>query len=77
MDMTRIDDKDKQFLRGLFIYFPIAELLSRMDGIKNLKEIINEYEWTCDTILSEENIKKYLDMCFILEEYGYIERIKE
>lgn len=75
MDMTRIKAIHKQELRGLFIYFPIAELLSRMDGEKTFAQIINEYEWSTGNFISDESIKKYLDICNTLTQSGYLEKI--
>lgn len=75
MDMTKIEDIDNQYLRGLFIYYPIAELLSRMDGKKNFAQLINEYEWSSGVSISDENIKKYLDICNTLATNGYLKRV--
>jgi len=75
LDMTLIPESELQYYRGLFIYYPIAELIMRMDGRKNLREIIDEYDWTKNTQLSEEKIAEYINICKVLERYGYIENL--
>lgn len=71
-DMTKIKERRKQKMRGMFVYYPVAELLSGMDGKKTLKTIIEEYEWRSNRILPQELIRTCLYECINLAEHGYL-----
>ena len=75
LDMTLIPEKDKQYYRGLFIYYPIANLLSHMDGKKTLRDIIDEYDWIKGSVLPDEKIAEYIEICKVLCRYGYLEAV--
>ena len=75
LDMTLIPEKEKQYYRGLFIYYPIADLLSHMDGKKSLRDIIDEYDWIKGSVLPDEKIAEYIEICKVLCRYGYLEAV--
>ena len=54
------------------MYGHAARVLARMDGAKNLQQLIREVEWEVGDVLSEREIKALIGDLFRLDSYGYI-----
>lgn len=54
------------------IYGPFANILSNMDGGKNLQRLIREAEWENSTVIAPSMIKKYITAISSLTDYGYL-----
>ena len=75
-DLVRIPKNKRKFLPGNVMYGPLGHMLARMDGKKNLAQIILEVEAEQKIILSDKEIKKYLDSINYLADWGYVSAIK-
>ncbi|MBR1953311.1 MAG: AAC(3) family N-acetyltransferase [Lentisphaeria bacterium] len=68
-------DKRRSLPDGV-IYGPFESVLSRLDGKKDLEQVIMEAEAERKTTITDGNIKKYLSALNYLADYGYIEAVK-
>ena len=67
--------KDKR--RGFsIIYNHMGSMFARMDGVKNMAEIIAEAEAERQKTLTDKEIKKFLSACDYFAEYGYLKAVK-
>ena len=66
--------KERRFpMPGGILYNDIANIVSRIDGKKTLKTLINETEWDLGKIFDDSIIKKYLRTLLMLKDAGYLE----
>ena len=54
------------------IYGPFANILSNMDGRKNLQRLIREAEWEECKVIDSSMLKKYITAISCLTDYGYL-----
>lgn len=54
------------------IYGNFANILSNMDGMKNLQQIIKETQWEVHEVFSESTIKSYINGIIRLAKGGYL-----
>ncbi|HCE42966.1 MAG TPA: hypothetical protein DET40_05415 [Lentisphaeria bacterium] len=54
------------------IYGPFANILSNMDGRKNLQRLVREAEWEVCTVIAPPMLKKYITAISSLTDYGYL-----
>lgn len=71
-DLKNLPDEEKKDLPGGVIYDKYADILSRIDGVKTLKEVIEEAEWDFGELFADEVIRKYLYANFLLVKGGYL-----
>lgn len=57
---------------GSILYDTISDVLCRMDGKKNLQQLLTEVEWDQGIVFDEKTIRKYLYTCIMLAESGYL-----
>ena len=71
-DQVNFAKEEKRPLPGSITYDKYADVLSRMDGKKNFKEIILEIEWDFGELLSDKVIENYLRINLHLARGGYL-----
>jgi len=74
-DLVRIPKACRRFLPDNVIYGPMSSLLSRMDGKKDLAQIILETEAERQITLTDAQIKKYIDAINYLTDWGYLKAV--
>ena len=72
-DLKKLSKERRSPMPGGILYNDIANIVSRIDGKKNLKTIINETEWDIGKIFDDSIIKKYLRTLFMLADAGYLD----
>lgn len=72
---VKVPRDEKVSMPDGIIYGPISNVLSNMDGKKNLAELILEAEAEREQQLSEGQVKKYIMSMNHLADYGYLEVI--
>ena len=58
------------------IYNHMGSILARMDGVKNMAQLIAEAEAERQNTLTDKDIKKILSTCDYLAEYDYLKAVK-
>lgn len=71
-DQMKIPYKNRFAMPGSIIYRTLADIVSRLDGKKDLKTVIREAEWDIDTIHDEGTIRSYLQTLLKLADAGYL-----
>ena len=72
-DMLDVPNENKSSMAfGGMLYYSIAEIFSKMDGVKTLRAAIDEAEWDRGFILTEAEIKRWLHYCIMFSKYGYL-----
>ncbi len=71
-DLTNLPPEKRRILPGGVIYCDFADVLSRMDGQKTFKAILDEIEWDMGKIFSEYEIFVYLTTCIYLAEAEHL-----
>lgn len=74
-DLKKLPRERRFPMPGGILYNDIANIISRIDGKKNLKKIIDETEWDLGKIFDEATIKKYFRTLTMLADGGYLEII--
>lgn len=75
-DLISIPKSERRSLPDGIFYGPFAHVLSRLDGIKNLAEVLAEAEAEYPKEFAEKSIRKYINALNYLADYGYIEAVK-
>ncbi|MBR2426304.1 MAG: AAC(3) family N-acetyltransferase [Lentisphaeria bacterium] len=75
-DLCRVPKAERIRLPDHVIYGPMASLLARMDGAKNMAQIIQETEADLQVTLSDFQIRKYLNAINYLAAWGYLTVIR-
>ena len=70
-DLARVPFYKRKALPGGILYNKVADIISRMDGKKSFKTLIDEVEWDTGLIFSDATIKSYLRVCILLANNGY------
>lgn len=70
-DLTKLSHERRKPLPGGILYNKIANIISRMDGIKTLKNIINETEWDLGELFDDTTIRSYFRTITMLADAGY------
>lgn len=71
-DLANLPPEQRRMLPGGVTYSDFADVLSRMDGQKTFKDIVDEIEWDMNTIFPEYKIKVYLSTCIFLAEAKHL-----
>lgn len=71
-DLVKAPHDRRESMPGSIINVRLADLLSRMDGEKSMKTLIDEIDWDRGSIMDEETVESYLHTCIMLAEYGYL-----
>ena len=56
---------------GGILYNPVADPVSRMDGQKTLRRLIEETEWDRGILVEDGTVKQWLHLFLYLAEAGY------
>ncbi len=70
-DLVALPRDERRTMPGAILYNTVADIVSRIDGKKNLKTIISEVEWDRDIIFRDSDIQKYLHTFTMLVDSGY------
>ncbi len=76
-DLAKVPVAQRRALPDGVIYGPFADVLSNLDGKKDLAQVIREAEYEHRTALSEQQIKKYIDAVCYLADWGYLSLLQE
>ena len=69
----RFMPKAKRFrLPGGVTYSTYADVMSRMDGVKTLQDILREIEWDMNIVFDEKTVIEYLRPTITLGQSGYL-----
>ena len=71
-DLAVVPKAERTPLPEAVIYGPLANILSNMDGKKNLRRLIREAEWETGKTFSSSQIKRYVTAISYLTDYGYL-----
>jgi len=71
-DLANLPPEKRRILPGDVTYCDFADVLSRMDGQKTFKDILDEIEWDMGKIFSEYEIFVYLNTCIYLAEAKHL-----
>ena len=72
-DLKKLPREKRQPMPGGILYNDIANIVSRIDGIKTLRRIIDETEWDLGKIFDDNTIKKYFRTLSVLADASYLE----
>ncbi len=72
-DQANVPRRERIALPDTVIYGHFANILSNMDGRKNIAQLIREAEYERGKALTDGQIKKILNACVHLAQYGYLE----
>lgn len=75
-DLVLVPPEKRRPLPDGMIYGPFEAVYSRLDGKKDLEQVIMEAEAECRTEITDKDIKKYISALNFLSEYGYTEAVK-
>ena len=75
-DLVRVPKAKRKSLPDGVIYGPFEIVLSRLDGKKDLEQVIMEAEAEFQTTISDADIRKYWNALNYLSEYGYVEAVR-
>jgi len=75
-DLVRVPREKRRPLPDGVIYGPFEIILSRMDGRKDLAQILLEAEAEFQTTVSDADLRKYINALNFLADYGYIEAVQ-
>lgn len=75
-DLVRIPKAKRHSLPDGMIYGAMASLLSGMDGQKGLGQIIRETELERNITLTDDQIRKYVNACNYLADWGYLTPVR-
>ena len=75
-DLLKVPAEERSFLSGGIIYSPMANLLSRMDGKTDTATLLAIAESETGKVLSDAEVKKYLDYLNYLSDYGYLKAVR-
>jgi len=70
--LAKLPPQQRKPLPDWILYDPIADIISRMDGKKTLRRLIDETEWTRDMIFGEKTIAQYVHTLTYLAQAGYL-----
>ena len=70
-DLVKLPREKRKPMPGSILYDPIADLVSRMDGQKTLRRLIDETEWSCGVRFDEKTLQTYLHTFTMLADAGY------
>lgn len=71
-DQLNVPLSERKTLPGYILYGEIADIFSRMDGVKSFKTLIDEVEWDKGVYFTDAEIHKYIFSCIYLTEAGYL-----
>ena len=71
-DLLRMPKERRTLGYGGMLYMPFAQVFSRMDGIRTLKDAITIAEWDRCKILSDKEIKRWIHYCTEFSDCGYL-----
>lgn len=71
-DQVKLPYQKRFSMPGSILYRSLADIVSRIDGKKDLKTIIREAEWDIGTIHDGETIRAYLQTLLKLADAGYL-----
>ena len=71
-DQMKIPYKTRFSMPGSILYNPLADVVSRIDGRKDLQTVIRETEWDTDIILDDAAVRSYLHTLLRLADAGYL-----
>ncbi len=72
-DLEKVPKSERFELPDYVIYGPFANVLSNMDGKKDMMQLIAEAEYETGSVFSESTIKRHLTAICRLAEYGYLD----
>jgi aminoglycoside 3-N-acetyltransferase len=75
-DLTKFAADEKPRLPDGMLYGAFSNIISNMDGHKDLARLIREAEYETLSVKSEKDIKKYVDAVNSLSDHGYLKTIK-
>lgn len=75
-DQAKLPPRMRTPLPDDVIYAHYANVISNMDGVKDLACLIREAEYECHSALTEDQVKKIVDATLKLTDYGYFSWIQ-
>ena len=70
-DLVKLPRQQRKAMPGSILYNVIAEPVSRMDGKKSLRRLIDETEWDMGLVIDDATVKSWLHLFIYLAEAGY------
>ena len=74
-DLVRVPREKRRALPDGVIYGPFENILSRLDGKKDLEQVVMEAEAEYQTTVSDGDLRKYINALNYLADYGYLEAV--
>lgn len=71
-DQLKLPYKKRFSMPGSILYSTLADVVSRIDGKKNLKTILRETEWDIEKIHDDATVRTYLHTLLKLADAGYL-----
>ena len=71
-DLAKVPFKERILLPGSVLYGPLGAMLSNMDGVRNLAEIIRKTEHESCSLISEEQVAILIGSIEYLARYNYL-----
>lgn len=71
-DLIKLPKEKRRILPNDVMYGPLGMILSAMDGKKNLAELIQSALWESNQLITEKNVKTYVDAVMFLADSGYL-----
>lgn len=71
-DLVKLPREKRTPMPGTILYDTIADIFSRMDGKKTLKQLLTETEWDKGIVFEESTVRTYLHTCTKLADAGYL-----
>jgi len=72
-DLVKLPREKRRAMPGSILYNVIADPLSRMDGRKTLRRLIQETEWDRGMLIEDGTVRSWLHLFIYLAEAGYLE----
>lgn len=72
-DLVKLPREKRRAMPGSILYNVIADPVSRMDGKKTLRCLIQETEWDRGILVEDATVKSWLHLFIYLAEAGYLE----
>lgn len=70
-DLIKLPFTERREMPGTILYSTLADVVSRMDGVKSLRTLLQETEWDTGKPMDERTVKSYLHTCTMLSDTGY------
>lgn len=72
-DLIKLPREKRKPMPGSILYNTIADLVSRMDGKKTMRRLIDETEWNSGVLFDEKTVQAYLHTFTMLADAGYFQ----